>query len=322
VLGGVNGKLLSQTSLSARVSVSELKIAPTFLAHVTFNWAHPGVGLKPFVLKNTPLDENLLAPVFFPHRGIWNCDTATITFSDPFKILCLTRQVPLNTSITICPSGPESDLREVISSASRPGDVSQSTIEKSGDLFEMKQYDPALGVRTILWRVFAKRGELMSRAPEAAVTPEGFTACFALIAAEEDSLATKIIDYAARLQSSGVSVAFNCSGNRGEPVIDASKVEEVLITSVWNPPSDNQAELSKLLETSRSFGEVTQVVLLLSVRSISEKFLDKFNAALTFLEMNQIKPIIAIYIPQTHSFDVSSRLISLITSKNHQILEL
>lgn len=323
VLGGENGKLTSQTSLTARLILAGLKVSPTFSAKVFLNWEHSGVNIKPVVFKGSVNNaQPIFSAISFPHRGVWRCERATLSFSDPFKIAVITRSVDINSSIAICPSGEASDLREVISSASKPGDISQSSTEKTGDLFEMKQYDPAQGVRTILWRVFAKRGELMSRAPEAAVTPEGFTACYALIRPEEDSLATKVIDYTARLQSSGVSIAFNCSGNTKEPVTNASKVEELLITSVWNQPSPDNSELAKLLAESRSFGEVTQIMIFFSLRGASEFMTDRFMTCLTFLEMNQIKPILAMDIPKNYHGEISAKLISLITSKNYQTLEL
>lgn len=321
VLGDANGRLLSKAALIARLELTDIKIAPTFVSKLVLGWEHPGAMIKPIILNGTP-NESIFLPISFPHRGIWRCIAVELAYSDPLQIVEIRQRIPLNISITICPSGHDSELREVISSASRPGDAAQSIHQRSGDLFEMKQYDPAQGVRTILWRVFAKRGELMSRSPEAAITPEGFTACYAIIRPKQDTLATKIIDYTARLQSSGISVAFSCTGNYRAPVTNATEIEESLISAVWNPPTPNHDELSKLLLTSRSFGELTQVVVFFSAKDADPSIVDTFFAALVFLEQQQIRPILALDIPEDQNSPLALQILSKITAKDYSLLEL
>lgn len=315
-------KITSQTELRARVQIAALRIAPTFHAEITLFWTHSDVEQRPLVIKGGQSDYNIYSAIRFPHRANWHCSHATVDYSDPFGIILIRRTVYLNSTIHVAPVGDQSRLLDIISSASRPGDSAPSNIDRRGDPFEIKHYDPAEGSRNILWKIYAKRGELMGRAPEAAITPEGFTACIGVLKPLDDNLATKIASYLKMLEQHGISVAFNCLGNTGPIASTSDSAEQMMIDTVWASPTKTSSELPELINYCESYGEVTQIVVFASASLLASANTSDFFSLLSQLESRRIQPIIAVDIPTSAKNSLSNDTISRLTNNHYPFLEL
>ena len=323
VIPNETGRVLSRTALTARITLANITPVPSFFATIQMIWEQDGVELKPIVMKGRAYGDTFDVPIHFPHRGEWRCKEVVVNYRDPLRIVNIASSAQLSCTITVYPRGDEIQNLPTFSSASRPGDSAPASELRTGDLFEMKQYDPAQGMRRILWRVFAKRGELMSRAPEAAVTPEGFTACFAILNELDDDLATKAIDYTARLESAGLTLAFSCTGNVAGTVTRAGEVERATIASVWGPKATIvTSELNELVNASKAFGEVTQVVIFISTRNFNQNSERIFAAQLDLLASLTIRPIVALELPKDASPEETRSFITSLSSRVQEVFEI
>jgi hypothetical protein len=71
-------------------------------------------------------------------------------------------------------------------------------------------------MKRILWKVFAKRGELIARHPERSVSPEGHLLGFVLARRSDDGLAAWATAYLSAAEAQGITVSCGCLGMRTE----------------------------------------------------------------------------------------------------------
>lgn len=128
---------------------------------------------------------------------------------------------------------------------------------RQGDPFDIKQYHPADGIKKIVWKAFAKRGELLSRHPEASMTPEGFVVLFTIAAKEGDRACAHAEAYAESLSKLNLEIIASCEGAKARP--PARSVEELhdlLIDSVWDAAPNSgealQSDVAGLLDYCKS----------------------------------------------------------------------
>lgn len=75
-----------------------------------------------------------------------------------------------------CNSIPFTD--EILSSYVTSGDTNYHEKSLLGDYYEFKPYHPSDGTKLIIWKTFARTGELVARAPEMSSNPSGSVLCF------------------------------------------------------------------------------------------------------------------------------------------------
>jgi hypothetical protein len=99
-------------------------------------------------------------------------------------------------------------------------------------------------MKKIVWKAFAKSGELLARHPEPSMTPEGFVAICILARPEDDELCGKAISYIAALKELTLDLLVTCEGHKGRPLghdIETSKT--LLIDSVWDAAQSDNTSL-------------------------------------------------------------------------------
>ena len=186
--------------------------------------------------------------VIFPHRGLWNLVSIDVALGDTFGFTEIGWSVPVHDPISIdAPTVPIRPL-SILASSSRSGDEISLTRERTGDPFDLKAYDPSDGINRILWKTFARSGELVVRRPEPAVVPEGEIAVFVVASTTEDEVAGAFQDYYRQLLAQNIVALVSVDGapNHGLET-DDRKVRDELNAAAWNPRAGSGDDLPRFV---------------------------------------------------------------------------
>jgi len=188
--------------------------------------------------RRVPLDLSL------PHRGSWDVRGIRCVIRDIAGLAQFSWLIPVRSSILIAPPFISDTTLPLLSSTQRPGDLVTDMVHRHGDPFDIKPYHPSDGLKKIVWKAFAKSGELLSRHPEASMTPEGFVTIVVLARPQDDDLCGKAVAYVRSLKELKLDVVVGCEGSRGRALAtDATQCEQLLIDSVWDAASTSQQSL-------------------------------------------------------------------------------
>ena len=208
----------------------------------------------------------------FPHRGRWNISTVRCSVRDQLGFTHFTWDCETpesKASFTVHPPACVSQSFPVLSSARRSGDDALDMNERQGEPFDLKPYHPSDGVRKIHWKVYARRGELISRHPERAITPEGLVSLFCVASPGEDLVCAQLLSYMHQLEELDLQLVLGCEGMGPRPLArNTAQAEALLIDSVWDSrassPRSSRQELERLLAESRKVlgqGQLESVVI-------------------------------------------------------------
>lgn len=188
----------------------------------------------------------------FPHRGFWTVEKISCCLED--QLLLASYRWELNRDGRTSPLEvhPPKSIEvglPILSSSQRTGDMVLDQVDRRGDPFDLRQYHPSDGLKKIVWKIFARRGELIARHPEPSVTPEGQVVLFVLASRTDDDVCSRAIAYAEMLDGLDLQIFCGCSGMRGLPTARTpAALETLLIESVWDSPSDRSRDTSTMGE--------------------------------------------------------------------------
>jgi len=180
------------------------------------------------------------------------------------------------------------------------------TLNRQGDPFDIKPYHPSDGIKKIVWKAFAKSGELLSRHPEASMTPEGFVTIVTLARPQDDDVCSKVIAYTRALEELKLDLLITCEGAQGRPLArSSSECEELLIDSVWDARLSTSETLERdtnaLLDwCAQSSSQIAVRKLLLFVsgaRVADAAEAARVTALATWLSAQGIEPIFCVSEP-------------------------
>lgn len=234
-----SGHLIAQREVGCLLKIGPISIWPLF--HVTgrFVFQSNAVKLPLYRLTGSYTESRLLPlPIVFPHRGRWNLEAIDATFGDQLGLAQYRwRSAPekVRTSITVRPPVWDLPNLPVFTSSHRSGDLVSDLHERRGDPFDLKPYHPADGMRRIAWKIFARRGELIARHPEASMTPEGQIVLYTLADENEDEVCSAALTYARQLDDAGLELFLGTAGmGSTSPARSVDGAERLMIDSVWS----------------------------------------------------------------------------------------
>jgi hypothetical protein len=253
-------------------------------------------------------ERTLVEDVIFPHRGEWEISGVRISIGDIFG---LTRLSFLNKSSTplirVKPGQQYSKHIPVISSSERAGDAIEQNLVRTGDPYDLKQYHPADGVKRIIWKLFARSGDLYSRLEEFAMTPEGKVAAFILAKKTDDALCNWSLGYAREMESLGLELIVGVSGISvalSDIANSSQSAEDLLIKNTWTSSWGTQraakelkddliSDIQKVIsQASSSESNLSRILLFISGESVADKnHLEALIELGNFLEHQKITPI-------------------------------
>lgn len=293
------------------VAIERACLIPFLVLELSIQFEHEGA--SPALLRVwgfSRRERRAHLDITFPHRGSWDVHGITCTVKDTFGFAHNSWTIAEQTAIHIAPPTVHDSTLPVLSSTQRPGEMMVDIFNRQGDPFDIKQYHPADGIKKIVWKAFAKRGELLSRHPEASMTPEGFVVLFTIAAKEGDRACAHAQAYAENLSKLNLEIIASCEGAKARP--PARSVEELhdlLVDSVWDAKPDNsealQSDIAGLLDYCRSLTPgitVSKLLLFTSAERISNPAhaLSIQNVA-TWLASQGIAPAFCLTPPEASS---------------------
>jgi hypothetical protein len=232
-------KIIAQTEADFLIACSNVTIPPLFRLKLSLQFHDDGVAPSfHIVTGKLPPSQPIIVAITFPHRGIWQLTGIQLVLEDCFGI---TRQAWLDLvtndlSAQVFPHPSSAPKLPIISSTYRAGDDMNHSTQRLGEPFDIKPYHPADGIKRILWKVFAKRGELVARHPEHAVTPEGHVVAFIMARRQDDPLAAWSLAYFREIEALNLTMEVGCLGMEQTTPLARSSVEleQLLISCAFS----------------------------------------------------------------------------------------
>ena len=245
------------------IKIDPLHVPPLYEMNLELRFPEEGVRVPMHTLKGRPqVDRRITEEIVFPHRGLWEIRGAKLSFGDQLGLTSLAWEIgadEIGHGFTVYPPRIEENRLPVKTSCFRTGDDVVDVHERRGEPFDLKRYHPSDGIRKIVWKIFAKSGELLSRHAEPAMSPEGQVAVFCLAKPEEDGVCSTTVAYVRRLQELDLQIFFSCEGMpEDELARSAEEAEEALLAHVWRARTEAP---STVLATLDNFeGQVNKVL--------------------------------------------------------------
>lgn len=268
----------AQEELQLDIIVSPQTTIPFIRTKYTLEFQNSEELTLSFLRNDRSLDFNRITAIF-PHRAVWEAKTLRCEVQDVlglWKYITKSDKSLQNSQIWIYPSKYHENRFPFIHSHYRDGDALSSTDAVRGDPYDIKRYDPSDGVRKILWKVYARTQELLSRFPEPTMTPEGKTVIFVLSDRGNDYANWSAYEYISRLESDGLS--FEVSSSQFENNQIVTKSEEFIkasIQSSFNSPSLHN--LNFLIDESKKNSILKEIVIFFDLTYSADWNLEKCN---------------------------------------------
>ena len=276
---------VSKAPISAGIRIDHCRVPPFFRLRVDREFTHTGPTSPAHLVSGPPADlmgYRLLDTVTFPHRGYWTASGVLLRLEDVFGFSRYRWRIGAEETVEV--SAPEISIRElpIAASSARGGDELNRIRERSGEPFDIKAYDPSDGISRILWKTYARSGELVVRRPEPAIVPEGEVAIFVVAGPDDDHVAGAFLSYLRRLEQQDIAVAFGTDGNAAQPYTPPSmlgrdfyqqpeEIRRALNLAVWSPQagtSNGFADFLNALQESNRFVQQVVVFIPASAQSL------------------------------------------------------
>lgn len=218
------------------VSLPPLRILP--LTSLDLIIESPHTDLPNVALRVTGVDSRerqLAIDMRLPHRGSWDLSAVRCELRDVAGLCRYCWTQPLSIAVVVAPPVVTETRLPLISSTQRQGDMVPDTLNRQGDPFDIKAYHPSDGMKKIVWKAFAKRGELLSRHPEASMTPEGYIVMLVVARTEDDDVCANALAYAQAVTELSLDIVVSCEGCKGRtPATSVREAKTLVIDSVWD----------------------------------------------------------------------------------------
>lgn len=292
------------------LTIPSLSIPPLFLMQIRPQFSPEDTSVSA-VKVSGKIFKRLTVPVevVFPHRGVWGVSHLDCEFGDRLGLTKFKWKIGIGSSCDVYPPRKISSSLPILSSCHRPGDDAIDTNERRGDPYDLKPYHPSDGMKKILWKVYAKTGQLISRHPEPSYTPEGQVVVFALADKHDDELCGDVLSYLQTLEDLNLDIYFGCEGmGERSAARTANQALNLMIESVWTTGTDDTRSVVDNVETLISSSQAAlrdvsleRVLIFVSqFRLWDEEFLRVLTAIGERLGASRVSPVFFL-LPSPHT---------------------
>jgi len=247
-----NGQLVGGQDRDITLKISPFRLPPFFLLKAEIVFKEDGVDIPVVLLSGASSESSAVTEsIQFPHRGIWEIAKISFELGDRLGLTAYSwnaSEEELKQSCEVnLPPARITNL-PVVSSSRRAGDLIPHPYDKLGDPFDLKQYHPSDGLKKLLWKVYARSGELVSRHPESTMTPEGRVAIYCIAERQDDLLSADCLQYAEELAAMDLELLLGCSGMNDKPLARTpEQFRKLLLESVWQSSLSSTHEIALYL---------------------------------------------------------------------------
>lgn len=275
-----NNPAISHANVLSGIELKISGVFPFYRLLVSREFSARGVELPIHAVFGKPPASKrfqLLETLRFPHRGVWHVNFIRLTIQDNFGLTRLSWRVPIHHDIEVSPPIIPIQPLPVVASSSRSGDTLTLTQERTGDPYDMKPYDPSDGINRVLWKTYARTGELFVRRPEPAVIPEGEVAAYLIAGKDDDYVAGAFLNYLTQLTASDITVLFGTDGaatrlktNITQLVFQSpTEIRRVINQSVWSPTAGTGKNFAEFVAALKTETRLLQRVIVFAPESSS-----------------------------------------------------
>ncbi|MBL7662059.1 DUF58 domain-containing protein, partial [bacterium] len=190
---------IARSDVEFTISIRHTNVPPFYCLEIKPSFIHP-LATPTFILRGRYQRQNLTGKIHFPHRGKWTVDHLRISLRDRLGLTQQSWKVYTPSEFKIIAAQKPIPSLPIAFSQSQEGDTPEDTRERSGEHFDIKPYAPSDGVRRLLWKTYARSGELFVRQPEPALFPEGEVAVFVVANKDEDYVVGAFMSYLEQLR--------------------------------------------------------------------------------------------------------------------------
>jgi hypothetical protein len=301
-------EVLARDTVRCVITVPSIKLLPGIFLECSLIFTQAGVAQERVRLHGSWSNERRLGvDATFPHRGAWEISGVRCTLADITGFTSISWTIPHQTSVNVAPPIPLNTDLPLVSSTQRSGDLAPDTINRYGDPFDIKPYHPSDGIKKIVWKAFAKSGELLSRHPEPSMTPEGFVAICILARAHEDDVCGKALAYIQALKELTLEVLVGCEGHNGRALAtDEASTKTLVIDSAWDSLrstpssllSDVQAVIDACTKGNSHVSLRKMVIFCSGSRFTSARDVEQLVSVGSWLEGRNVEPVFFITPPK------------------------
>jgi hypothetical protein len=296
--------------------LSPLRIIPGCHLDLALEMEHAGASVPTVRISGfTTTEHRCLADIIFPHRGTWAVKGIRCTLIDALGLVRFSWSLPQSFALEVLPPQTSDSKLPILSSTQRAGDLVLDTNNRNGDPYDIKPYHPSDGVKKIVWKAYAKRGELLSRHPEASMTPEGHVVIVVLAERTDDTTCSHALAYIRNLEKLALDIVVGCLGRKQRPVARTlATAESLLVESTWDTAALSleqlQAEISSVVTECHAQHTGIAIAKILLFCSAEQAAGEGSRAALydlgAWMEAQGIEPTFCLTAPERLLFEQRS----------------
>lgn len=281
---------LEKTSLNLKLK--NANIFPFFELKINPYFKDTKEELPSQIFRTSKNEDSINFSHNFPHRGNWRLDKFRVQLRDRLNLVSTYIDVPIYTeSIIVKPVRTKNKNLPPICSTYKQGDILPSQDKPKGDYYDLKKYHPSDGMKKIIWKIFARRGELVSRHQEKSATPEGKVLIYGLINKNDEVIASHCLKYIKELEEMNLTPIFSCLGS-SDSVTGYTESLNLCLKSVWK---SNNYKNSLIKNSISNLLAQTQGSSIKEVAIFAGNHNQKLNQITKTLKSKNITPIIFVH---------------------------
>ena len=285
---GNQQNIFAQNLTNLTLKIENLKLFPFLEVKIITHFKNSDFLLPQVVFRSNQKVIKKDWSISFPFRGYWKIDFFEVIIQDRLNLSIATFNYKIwSEQITVNPQKTKNLNLPIICSTFRQGDILPSQEKPQGDYYDLKKYHPSDGIKKIIWKIYAKSGNLISRHPEKSATPEGKVIIYGNFLEKDDKIASICLKYINILEENNLIPIFNCRGNKNNIIEGYSNAKDIMLNSVFNPELNTTnvlKDLERILESCKNL-HIKDLVI------FSGNYLKDFETIEKYLLSKKIKPI-------------------------------
>ncbi|MBL8677723.1 MAG: DUF58 domain-containing protein [Myxococcales bacterium] len=263
-----SGTLPLECGFPSRVgfSVSSLWWVP--FVSVSWKWLSPLASVRTVRERRRLFEESTPA-----RRGLYDNVVRRVEIQDPFGLARCAFRVTDPRAVRALPSVGALKRVEVVRTLAPGEDISNPKGGPDGERADMRAYAPGDPIKFVLWKVFARTGNLVLRAPERAFSPAKQTTAY-LVTGVSDEAAAGVARLLVETNSLGSKWVLGADGS-DDDARGPQQAMELIARSGSTKPEDGALGLGGFLKRHATSGGRIVVI----VPAMPGPWLDRARAA-------------------------------------------
>jgi hypothetical protein len=304
----------SQNFNSAPIFLPSIKIAPFFYLNIKRVFENEQLNKNisfEHTLKGTFTKNNyqsIVDQLYFNHRGEYKQTGFYLTFKDALGLTRISKFISSPRVFKVSPKEREIRPLPIMAASAQLGDVEHSNLDRTGDLFDIREYQPGDSLKRVLWKVYARSSNVVVRHPEPAIVPEGEVAIFVLAKLNQDDVAASSLSYLKILEDQNIIFSLSCLGNNTHEIAKSlDEANELIIKKALTSDEDLGESFKTFIEAiEKNNFRAKKIIIFLSkdylnTNNLTDTDISLLNKISLFSEQNILSLSLAL-VPKHQKF--------------------